>query len=48
MSHGLVGQGSPIEHLGEEAEMMETEAEEEETCHLLLEEIEKNETTGQS
>ena len=57
MHHGSVGQGSPIERLGEETETMETveEAEEmeeavevEEVYHLLPEEIQKNETMEQS
>ena len=45
-SHGSVGQDSPIEHIGEEAGMTETE--EEETHHPSPEEIEKNKTTGRS
>ena len=50
--HGSVDQGSPIEHLGEETEMMETEEEveeeAEETYHLLPEEIQKSEITERS
>ena len=51
MHHGSVGQGSPIEHLGEETEMMETETEEtevEEAYHLLPEETQKGEVMEQS
>ena len=50
MLHGLVGQDSPIEHLGEEAEMTETkEGEEvEEAHHPLPEETRKSETMGRS
>ena len=53
--HGSVGQDSPIEHLGGEAETTKTEevveeeeVEEEETYHLLPEEIQNSKTTEQS
>ena len=53
MHHGSVGQDSPIEYTGEEVETTEMgeeeeEVEEEETYHLPLEEIQKNETTERS
>ena len=49
MCHGSVGQDSPIEHLGEEMGMTETEEEEEEEAHHPLpEETWKNETMGRS
>ena len=46
-----MGQDSPIEHQGEEMEMMKTEEEEvevEEARHLLQEETQKNETMERS
>ena len=51
--HGSVGQDSPIEHLGEETEMVETEVVEEEvegaeTYHLPPEETQKSEAMEQS
>ena len=54
MHHGSVVQDSPIRHVGEEMEMTKVEMEEEveeeaeETCHPLLEGIQKSEVTGQS
>ena len=51
MHHGSAGQGSPIEHLGEETEMTETEeegVEVEEAYHLLPEETQKSEAMERS
>ena len=49
MLHGSVGQDSPIEHLGEETEMMEEkEGEVKEAHHPLPEETRKSETMGRS